>query len=1035
MTVSPREGSRGPADGAGPEGGRTARRRYLTMMFSDLSESTRLAASMEAEQYAEVLGELRRAYEEVIPKHGGTIVQIQGDGVLAVFGYPEAREDGGRRAAEAALELHERVRRLRPRTEAAIPEPLALHTGIHSGLVLCDEGDLVRGRVELLGDATNLAAHLSDVAERDEILVSEQTLGPERHLFEVGATRTLRLAGRADPLTVHRILARRSVATRYEAHVLRGLTPLVGRQAEMRALERSLREAVAGTVRCVAVCAPAGLGKTRLVEEFLRRAESRDCQVHRGYCEPYQSAEPLQPFLQMLRTLFRLESGMDAQRAAAAVEAGLAAIGPDMRARGAPLLRLLSLGDRPAAPASPVSASRENAVAALRDLFGALAANRPQALFVDDWHWADDATHQTVAAIRALARRRILIVTASRSLAAGDAGTSDAQVLELAPFTESEALEAISRISPGMEPFTMGEICRYSGGNPLYIEELCHSAAEAGAERPLGRVGSGEAWLNALIESRVARLPAPQAALVRTAAVIGNVIPSWLLESVTGCATDHPMVRALAAQDLVFPGESPGTLRFKHGIARDVIYDAVGLHERRAIHLRIAQTLRAHASAGAIEENLEALAYHFGAAGRSAEAADYAELAGDKAAAASALDRAQAQYGAALSAIDRLEPSPANRRRWISIALRLARACVFDPSREQREILRRAAAIARELGDAPAIAGTEFWLGNVCYALGESRAAIRHCERALAAAQGAGDERLVAEIRATLGEAAAAACDYDRALGLLKEAIALKRRHRSGTRPAIGLAYTLVCKASVLGDRGQFAQARECFAEALEAVRGTRHAVLGSLYCWQSAVFLWQGRWDDARLAAYEAQRVAEQVRSRYLFAMSRALGAYAGWIATRAPELLQAMLDATQWIEASGRLQYISLCHGWLADALASRGRYADARDRAARALRRGRGRDRLGEAMACRAMARAAAKGFGRRPARHYLALAMSAARARGSPHEVAATLLCQAEIALGVGDLPQARVLADEAESAFRKMDMAWHLAEVARLRADL
>jgi class 3 adenylate cyclase len=1035
VTASTRSGSQGPADEAGPEGGRTARRRYLTMMFSDLSESTRLAASMEAEQYAEVLGELRRAYQEVIPKHGGTIVQIQGDGVLAVFGYPEAREDGGRRATEAALELHERVRRLRPRTEAAIPEPLALHTGIHSGLVLCDEGDLVRGRVELLGDATNLAAHLSDVAERDEILVSEQTLGPERHLFEVGATRALRLSGRAEALTVHRILARGPVATRYEAHVLRGLTPFVGRQAEMRALERSLREAVAGTVRCVAVCAPAGLGKTRLMEEFLRRAESRDCQVHRGYCEPYQSAEPLQPFLQMLRALFRLDSGMDARRAAAAVEAGLAAIGPELRARGAPLLRLLSLGERPAAPAGPVSASHESAVAALRDLFDALAATRPQALFVDDWHWADDATHQAIAAIRALAQRRILIVTASRSLAAGDAGTSDAQVLELAPFTEPEALEAIRRISPGMEPFTMGEICRYSGGNPLYIEELCHSAAEAGAERPLGRVASGEAWLSALIESRVTRLPAAQAALVRTAAVIGNVIPSWLLESVTGCAADHPMVRALAAQDLVFPGESPGTLRFKHGIARDVIYDAVGLHERRAIHLRIARTLRAHASAGAVEENLEALAYHFGAAGRSAEAADYAELAGDRAAAASALDRAQAQYGAALSAIDRLEPSPANRRRWISIALRLARACVFDPSREQREILSRAAAIARELGDAPAIAGTEFWLGNVCYALGESRAAIRHCERALAAAQGAGDERLIAEIRATLGEAAAAACDYGRALGLLEEAIVLKRRHRSGTRPAIGLAYTLLCKASVLGDRGQFAQARECFAEALEAVRGVRHAVLGSLFCWQSAVFLWQGGWDDARLAAYEAQRVAEQVRSRYLFAMSRALAAYAGWVATRAPELLQAMLDATQWIEASGRLQYISLCHGWLADALVSRGRYAEARDRAARALRRGRGGDRLGEAMACRAMARAAAKGIGRRPARHYLALAMDAARARGSPHEAAATLLCEAEIALGLGDRQRARALADEAESAFARMDMAWHLAEVARLRTDL
>jgi hypothetical protein len=177
------------------------------------------------------------------------------------------------------------------------------------------------------------------------------------------------------------------------------------------------------------------------------------------------------------------------------------------------------------------------------------------------------------------------------------------------------------------------------------------------------------------------------------------------------------------------------------------------------------------------------------------------------------------------------------------------------------------------------------------------------------------------DIRTTQGQAEAAACDYDHSLLLLDEAIAVKRPHRSGTRPAVGLSYTLTCKASVLGDRGLFAQAHACFEEALDAVRGANHGVKGSLFCWQSAVYLWQGKWHEAREAALAAQLVAERVKSLYLFAMSRALWAYGGWVLERSAESVQTLIDATSWIEAREREQYISLNYGWLAEVLAASG------------------------------------------------------------------------------------------------------------------
>src|SRR5882724_3852113 len=157
--------------------GRSAARRFLTLLFSDLTGSTDLGATLEAEHYAALLKQLGEVYREIVSGHGGTIIRIQGDGVLAIFGHPETQEDDGRRATEAALDLHARVRALRLHFPASRPISLSMHTGIHAGLVLLGQGDLVHGRFDLMGNAANIAARLSDAAGPDEILVSAETLG------------------------------------------------------------------------------------------------------------------------------------------------------------------------------------------------------------------------------------------------------------------------------------------------------------------------------------------------------------------------------------------------------------------------------------------------------------------------------------------------------------------------------------------------------------------------------------------------------------------------------------------------------------------------------------------------------------------------------------------------------------------------------------------------------------------------------------------------------------------------------------------
>lgn len=1004
------------------------RRRYLAILFSDLSDSTKIASALEAEDYHELLENLHVIYHEVIAGHHGAIAQISGDGMLAVFGYPESDEGDGRRAVEAALDLHARVRELGrgPRWQGA---NLRLHSGIHSGLVLLNLGDLVRGRFELLGSTTNIASRLCGLAEPDQILVSEASLGPERHLFQTGARSHLRLKGRDEPVATLTILGRAPISGRYAASVRGGLTPFVGRESELRHLEARIEEVMAGANRCIAIEGPPGVGKTRLADEALRLAAARGCQVHRGECE--SGAEPLQPFLQAARSALGANRPVPTKQAVKRLGAALAAIDPSLLAHRAALERLLSPTRGGSTRSGVEEGSSDDTMAALRALFDGLAAGGPLILFIDDWQFADDASREMAALLRGLDDRAILTLVTVRSGAPGERRPGDAEILPLAPFNDSEASLAVTRLLPAADPFVVASVRSSSGGNALFIEELCHSIASG--EQDAGP-HKGSPWLDILIESRFSRLSEAQAGLVRTAAVIGNIVPSWLLELITGCSERDPLVAGLAEEDFIFPGEREGTLRFKHGLTRDVIYDAVGLRERRALHLHIAEALRTRGPEYGEEEPYEALAYHYGAGGDAAATVHYAELAGDKAAAASALDRAQAHYRAALAALDRLAESDKTSSRWGRIAQKFGRAGVFDPSRDQLPIFERAVEMALRRDDQAALVWAEYWLGYINYALGEPIAAIFHCERALEAALGVGDERVIVQVRAALGQTKQAAGDYASALPLLDEAIEAKRRDWTGAGPRIGIAYSLSCKAFALGDMGRFAEAHADFEEAMAAIGGTRRELEASVLDQRSAVCLWQGRMKDALRFAEEGERLGERIRSLYDLAMSRALAGYARWKLDRAPAAIQTILEATSWLEGSGRNQFISLNYGWLAEALVDSGRVAEARRYAARALLRARKLDRMGEAMAMRAMARAVAPSAGLGKRRHYLARAMAAARARNAPHEIAVTQMCEAELALHAGERDRALALLAEARQAFAALDMAWHDEQAKRVEAD-
>ena len=959
-----------------------AERRHLTIVFSDISGSTRLSAEMEPEIYAELLHELRTLFERIVARHGGEIVRIDGDGAIFLFGHVTAHEDAGRRATEAALDLHDAAATL-DRHYGLAGQNIRLHTGIHSGVVLLQPGDVVRGKFEMLGDATNVASRLCELAASDQILVSDATLGADRHFFRTGPRQDAEIRGTARRLGVYAVTGREHTETRFAARAKRGLTPFAGRRVELARLRAALDGAALGqsiagdsgegAVRLSIVAGPAGIGKTRLVNEFLDEAADQGATIHHGYCEAYLGARPFQPFAQFAAAIgAELDADYDAAPDAPEPD--------DARAILHRLAGRAARVDTEAAPLQP-----EQIVAALASALRLLTG--PVILWIDDWQWADDASRAVLNGLLQQGGQALLILLTTRGFDAVQAELSAADIIELQGLNAVEMAAAIEGIRTSLPPFVVDRICDAAGGNPLFIEELCHDAALG--EDGQGLVGKGDrnGWLDTLIQSRFARLPEDAAVLVKAASVLGTVFPAWLFEAMTGVEPDASALKQLMAEDFIYPGDVAGTLRFKHGLTRDAIYQMIGLAERRDLHGRIVTAL--HRAEGGADAHHEALAYHYAEGGNADRAAHYAVLAGDSALASSALDRAQAQYRAALEALDRLArtvPEDAGQARLrMQIVRKFGMACVVDPARDQLPILERAATDAQATGDQKALAWAEYWLGFILYGLGEARASLEHFRVSLTAADASGERRMALQIPANLGQAHATACDYGPALTLLDSAIATM----AASPPAIGNAalshaYSLSCRGFVRADMGAFAAAYDDFDAAIAVLGPAEHEMTASVLTMRSASLLWQGDYAQALHYAGEGRRVAERVKARYLFAMARALGAFARWKMDGDVGAVEVIRSATAWLEASASQQFISLNHGWLAEALVTLDRVEEARRHAALAVRRARKGDRLGEAMAWRAVADAAIKTGDKVRALRYLDHADTVAAIRQSPHE---------------------------------------------------
>jgi len=940
-------------------------RKHMTIVFSDMCGSTHISSQLEPEAYSAILDELRDLFSGIIEKYGGTLVRIDGDGFLFAFGHPVVFEDATSRAILTALEIHKAVDDFNARKNG-LNFSVKFHTGIHAGTVLVRDGDKARGAYEILGRPTNVAARILDAAAPDEILISDAALGGDRRSYPVSDLVSVKLKNQNEPVLARRVLARGhdvEAAVDGVESARYSMTPFVGRDQELNLLWG----AITSSTPVIFIQAEAGMGKSRLLHVLQGQSAQLGYTFSLVACSPEPGASALYPILLLL---LATKEAVRKSKGSRDVN-----VGKQLANEIDALLALDTI--------STNEAELDRIAELVARAINALHSEKEHLIIIDDWQFADSASAAIIELIaQSQQTTNAKFIIATRQIDDLFANRLHAEVITLPPLANSNIAQAAQHLTPEINHFVLKQVQSLSGGNPLFLEELCYAVKRDGGKLV---TSDQNVWLRSLISDRYSKLTPELARVLRVAAVIGNTLPAWVLKGVLRSEYSKAYLTRLQEEDFLFSEKNPGQLRFKHGLTRDAIYDVIGLRERREIHGQIAIVLSQLPNPSEdIAQNAQ-LAYHYGNSGQYERAIEHSVKAGETALRRSSLDKAQQHFKFALENIER---SGIYDFRARTIIHKYGLACIVDPSREQLKVLDQAISWSTRFQDDEGLAWGNYWLASLNYGLGEPKRATHFLDEAAQLAPGLQDGRLDTQIEASRGQFLAATGDYSSAYQHINSAVATKLKNRSGDRASSALAYAVSCRAFALADQGRFEEAETSFKEALIYLNETRHQTAMSIIGHRSAAALWRREYAQTVEYSSKVLEMAKQMRSRYHYAMSKALLAAAAFYQTGDAAPLKQIETASNWMISDGSQQYISLNYGYLVDGYAQLEDWLNVRRFAARALQRARNGDRLGESTAYRGLALAAAHGHMKLRYDDYILKALEAAKLRDSQREVEET-----------------------------------------------
>lgn len=619
-------------------------RRQVTVLFADMGGYTPLAERLGEEETYRLMQPVYEHMIETIDGFGGTVQDLAGDGMVALFGAPIAVEDAPLRACRAALRLQERMAGLADELEARHGVRPQLRVGVHTGpVVIGTVGTDQRAEVKAVGDTVNLASRLQTEAELGSVLVSEATHRLVDGFVDSAFAGERKIKGKSEPQRVWLLQGVKAGVSRFDVSLGRGLADLVGREAELRALRSAWDAARAGGVHVVDIVGDAGIGKSRLIYEFRRGMAEEQAVFLRGHCAVDGRNTAYLPFIDLIRDWFHIGDVDAGDLVVEKLRRGLSLLDVDAEAIEPYLLNLLGQ------PVEGAEFTKEHAEVAgirtreaLQSMILGRCAMLPVVLFIDDLHWMDTASQALLRWAIGLAEPLpLLILCAYRpQYEAPWAAEAQVRTLRLSPL-DSQDTEALleNRLAGHTLSAEMAQaVMARAEGNPLFAEEMVSYLVTKGEA---GEIGLPETLENLLMD-RVDRLdPAPRLVL-QTAAVVGRRFSRDLVAHVLGADIDlDAAIEALESERLIF--HEPGDVaeyRFMHALVQDAIYETLLKQRREELHEKVAEALETSHDEAEVEA-AELLAHHYGNTQRADKAAKYMALAAEKALRVYSLDDAE----------------------------------------------------------------------------------------------------------------------------------------------------------------------------------------------------------------------------------------------------------------------------------------------------------------------------------------------------------------------------------------------------------
>ncbi len=572
-------------------------RKTVTVVFCDVVDSTRRAEQLDAEQVRATMNRYFSVARDVLEGHGGTVEKFIGDAVMAVFGIPTLHEDDAMRALRASAELL-----------AAVNE-IELRIGINTGEVIASDsgGD---STTLVTGDAVNVAARLQQAAQPGQILVGEATRLLVRAAATLEPVPSVSAKGKAEPIIAFRLVSVVGSDGRTP-----GVARLVGRSAESAQLRAALEEVESSNSgRLVTVVGAAGVGKSRLVAEFLEKTGS-SVSVFRGRCLPYGSGITYFPLTQVVKSAAGVTDTDDRAEVRAKLEA-LVGVGPEANEVGRVIASAVGLDDTPI--------HEEDIFWATRRLLERLAANGTVVVMVEDIHWAEPALLDlleylgefiTDAAVLVVCLTRPDLFERRPSWGRGRVGSTTLALDALPAGLAGELfdqLEGSGTIAPALRQ----RILDAAEGNPLYVEEMVAMLVEDG--RAAGDPADVHVppTIEALLAARIDGLPAAERDIAERASVIGRVFEASAVRELVADSASETLGRdllALVRKEFIRPDRAELSIgdayKFRHILIRDAAYRALPKSERAALHEAFADWLE-RAAGDRVQEYMEIVGFH-----------------------------------------------------------------------------------------------------------------------------------------------------------------------------------------------------------------------------------------------------------------------------------------------------------------------------------------------------------------------------------------------------------------------------------------